>query len=243
MKRTLNVRALMSKENMESFQDVDFDTVVTTNNVKYRVAGQALSQGAFALRIINENYTRRWAANYSANYIDDITQKTGCVKRISVFWKMLLDAAKGQSQSCTLQILTEDEMQELSHSRVLNDSGQKIYLLITQASEYDSFRYPLPVKEAPFTYEEYADTIKLLYEDNKNLQRSLADSDCAATLVSLEQKVEEYSEMLAQVRKQKDNEIALLKKQLKAMKAKLVEVKSINKPNSSAKIEKLRAPR
>ena len=197
----------------------EFETVIATGKYKYRIAGQAASPNSFTIRIINEDYTERWAGNYSANYIDDITQKAGCVKRISVFWRMLVNAVKSETDSVTLQILTEDEMEALSNSRI-GEPDNRLYLLLTHMSEYDCFRYPLPVRVAPFTYEEYADTIKLLYEDNKNLQKALVDSDCTATIMSLETKVEEFTEMMSQLRKQKDLEIARLKRKIKQMKAK-----------------------
>ena len=216
-----------------STQVTEFETVIVTGKEKYRIAGQATTPNAFTIRIINEDYTERWAGNYSANYIDDITTKAGCVKRISVFWRMLVNAAKSETDSVTLQILTEDEIQTLSNSRI-SEPDRKLYLLLTQSSEYDCFKYPLPVRVAPFTYEEYADTIKLLYQDNKNLQKALVDSDCTDTIMSLEQKVEEFSQMMTQLRKQKDMEIATMKKKLRKAKAKLEEANKFRPPTSSS---------
>lgn len=224
-------------------QEVDFDVVIGSASGKYRIAGQAMNHDSFTLRIINEDYTKRWAGTYSANYINDITQKAGCVKKISVFWKMLVNAVKNQNPSVTLEIFTDDEMLSFSHSRVVNDHDPKLYILLTQTSDYDCFKYPLPVPFAAFTYEEYAETIKLLYEDNKNLQKSLAASDCTMTVLSLEEKLEEYTQVIEQLRKQKDLQIATLKRKVKNLKAKIEEKNSRSFYTEPPKRKAPRSPR
>ena len=192
----------------------EFNVVVRGRRGKYRIAGQVLSQDAFTVIAIDETYTHRWAGNFSANFIDDITQKAGCVKRINVFWRMLLSAALGESQTVTLQVLTDDEINS-------NSDDGRIFIVITQQSEFDRFRYPLPLKVARFTYEEYEQTIQLLYEDNKNLKKALANSDSADQIAALEAQVGQYKQKVEDVRRHKDAKIAALKKKMQKLKAKL----------------------
>jgi hypothetical protein len=47
-----------------------------------------------------------WKANFNANYIEEITQKTGSAKKMNVFVKMLFSAISGTSDAVFLDILT-----------------------------------------------------------------------------------------------------------------------------------------
>jgi hypothetical protein len=200
-----------------------FEVVIPGTDGKYRFTGRSNSRDSFTLRIVNEDLTERWTSSYSAAFIDEITQKAGCAKRMNVFWRMLVNAAIGKSQTVALEILTELEIQHASHSTTTVESNERIFLLLTQSSEYDSFRYPLPVKKVPFTNAEYAETIRLLYEDNKQMHETLASSDCIPAVLVLEQKIAEYNEIVKQLRAQKDAEISALKKKVKRLKQKLAE--------------------
>ena len=101
----------------EATTQTEFDIVITTPKAKYRFSGIVINHDSFSLKIINENYTMRWGADFSANYIDDLTTKAGCTKRISVFWKMLLSIAKGESQTASIEVLTPQEVYEIKKSR------------------------------------------------------------------------------------------------------------------------------
>jgi hypothetical protein len=195
----------------------EFNVVVEGTECKYRLFGRATSRGTFSIRILNEDYTQRWMGSYSATFIDEITQKAGCAKKISVFWKMVSDAATRTSRTVTLDILTEEEIQNVGRLRVTSESGHRIFLLVTQSSEYDCFRYPLPVKTVPFTCEEYAETVRRLYQHNK----SLAAADCVSAAIAIEQKLADFRDIVARVQKQKDSEIAALRRKVKALKQKL----------------------
>jgi coiled-coil domain-containing protein 61 len=201
----------------------DFEVVIASPDSKYRLTGRSSNRDSFTLKIINEDFTERWTSSYSAGFIDEITHKAGCAKRITVFWKMLVKAALGESQTVTVEILTEIELQRMSGSRISGDSGDRIFLLLTQSSEYDRFRYPLPVKKVPFTREEYAETIRILYEDNRQMHESLVSSDCIPNVLIIEQKIAEYNTIVNEIRAQKDAEIFVLKKKIKKLKQKLAE--------------------
>jgi hypothetical protein len=198
----------------------EFNAVLEAAECKYRLFGRSASHGTFSIRILNEDYTQRWMSNYSATFIDEVTQKAGCTKKISVFWRMLAEAATRMSRTVKLEIMTEAEIQNVSRLRVSSEPGDTIFLLVTQSSEYDFFRYPLPVKSVPFTCEEYAEMIRLLYQDNKRLLENLAASDCVSSAMVIEQKLTEFSDIVTLVQKQKDDEIAALRRKVKALKQK-----------------------
>lgn len=225
----------------------EFEKIVTTDDKKYRFSGRVLNHDTFSLKIINEDYTLRWAADFSANYIDDLTTKAGCVKKISVFWKMLTEIAENESQTASVEVLTALQVQEIAKSKSKNkiissqnsdnimfnlDPGDerntKLFVVLTQKSEYDLFKYPLSLPPVPFTYEEYAQTIKLLYHDNAQLHKSLIAADCSQLVVSLENKVSEFAAMFAEMKKAKDEKIKALKKKIKFLQARQKEQNQIN---------------
>lgn len=248
-----NIESTVTITSLPESTDVptEFDIVNTTYDVKYRFSGRVLNHDTFSLKIINEDYTLRWAADFSANYIDDVTTKAGCIKRISVFWKMLTEIAQEESQTASLEILTAAQVQEIKDAKSKNptrmmrarqnqnktykfaenlgleDENNKLYVIITQRSEYDCFKYPLALPTVPFTYEEYAETIKLLYHDNAQLHKSLIAADCSQVVKSLENKVTEFAEMFAEMKKAKDDKIKSLKKKIKILQSKQKEQQPI----------------
>jgi hypothetical protein len=211
----------MSCEAISVPKETEFDVVITGDVHRYRVGGQLLNDETFTVRIVNEDLTERWFGNYGANYIDDLTQKAGCVKRLSVFWRMLVDGAKCKSPKLTLEVLTSEEMENLSHSKFGSESDDKLFLLLTHASDYDCFRFPLPVKFVPFSTQELLQTVSELYQDNKRLQRTLAATDCMAQVISIEKKFGELQALLKETQKRSNTKILALKKQVACLKGKL----------------------
>jgi hypothetical protein len=200
----------------------EIEAVVTSGDAKYRITGHS-NRDSFVLKVVNENLTDRWTSTYSAGFIDEITQKAGCAKRITVFWKMLADAATRESQSVTLEILTEAQIQQASRSRTSGESEDRLFVLLTQSSEYDCFRYPLPIKRVPFTRDECLETISLLYEDNRRMHETITAMDCAPAVLVVEQKLAEYMAMVDQMREQLEAERAALKKKVRRLKQKLAQ--------------------
>jgi hypothetical protein len=198
----------------------EFKVVLEAAGCKYHLFGRYTGRETFSIRILNEDYSQRWMRKYSATFINEVTQKAGCTKKISVFWRMLAEAATRMSRTVKLEIMTEAEIQNVSRLRVSSEPGDRIFLLVTQSSECDFFRYPLPVKSVPFTYEEYAEMIRRLRQDNKRLQENLAASDCVSAAMVIEQKLAEFSDIVTLVQNQKDDEIAALRRKVKAIKQK-----------------------
>ena len=57
-----------------------------------------------------------WKGEYSADYLENITNKTGSFKKFPVFAKMLLSSVK-ESDSVFLDLLTAQDLEKLKQKR------------------------------------------------------------------------------------------------------------------------------
>jgi coiled-coil domain-containing protein 61 len=210
----------MSAEAITPTVDDEFDAILAGIGHKYRFTAKLSGSDLFAVQIVNEDFTQRWSGTYSANYVDDMTQKAGCTKKLSVFWRMMRDSI-GESSMLSLEVLTSQEIQNLSHFKLIPEPDDRLFVLLTQKSEYDCFRFPLPLKSVPYSSEELVATIRLLYQDNRDMKRAFAAADCMGPVLAIEKKCEKLQELVKEVQKQKDMKICALKKKVKMLKAKL----------------------
>lgn len=92
-----------------------------------------------------------WRGNFTAKYIEDITQKTGNFKKFSVFIKMLHSALKDESNSVYMDVLTAQDLEELKRKKLgapasaATTTSTKRYLILTSTNEFDKVHYPLPL--------------------------------------------------------------------------------------------------
>ena len=121
----------------------------------------------------------RWHGEFSASYIEEVTQKTGNFKKFSVFVKMLTTSLKRDQKSETVfaDLLTYSDLEMLRSRQTrkpLNTAARpnnKRYLILTYAVEFDRVHYPLPlmhVDEPPA--QALTATIRRLREEIKQLQ-------------------------------------------------------------------------
>ena len=47
-----------------------------------------------------------WKGDFQQKYIEDITSKTGCYKKFSVFVKMMMSALKSETDTVYIDLLT-----------------------------------------------------------------------------------------------------------------------------------------
>ena len=76
-----------------------------------------------------------WRGDYSAKFVEELTNKTGTFKKFNVFVKMLLSAAKSQqmdqgienvdpgSNVVSLALLTQQDLVELKNKKAGNSGG------------------------------------------------------------------------------------------------------------------------
>ena len=97
----------------------------------------------------------RWKGEFSAKYIEEITTKTGSYKKYSVFVKMLFSSLQENraSSSVFLDLLTYEDLESLKtragttnrSTKVHPAVGNKRYIILTYAAEFDRVHYPLPL--------------------------------------------------------------------------------------------------
>ena len=114
-------------------------------------------EDGMTLEIEQKNTGDIWKNVFSAEYIEEITQKTGNFKKFNVFLKMLMTSLSKNSESVFLDILTYQDLQVLktrkqgqssqSQSQGVNASmtNNKRYLILTYVVEFDKVHYPLPM--------------------------------------------------------------------------------------------------
>ena len=108
-----------------------------------------------------ENTGDRWRGEFSAKYIEQITQKTGNFKRFVVFAKMLTVALGQKSETVFVDLLTYNDLEMLKSRKTgkgnnisvnasfgsnrSSSNNKKRYLILTYAVEFDRVHYPLPL--------------------------------------------------------------------------------------------------
>jgi coiled-coil domain-containing protein 61 len=137
---------------------------------------------------VNElNSANQWKGAYDANYIEELTRKTGNFKSFPIFVNMLITALKQESESVSLDLLTFSDLEMLRNKKAAassrpaadtrnqNQNNQKRVLILTYNVEFDRINYPLQLnfigKLDPI---DLLNTVKLLklklnqYEMNSN---------------------------------------------------------------------------
>ncbi|KAK8886015.1 Coiled-coil domain-containing protein 61 [Tritrichomonas musculus] len=214
----------------------EINVVLESNQRKYRLYAQYSTANSFSLQIISEDFTLRYAGEFTAAYIEEITVKSGAFKRLPIFWQILLMACQNTdtSPALTIDIYTATELQNMvafsaplikspksppnSQSDIIYED--KIFLIITQISDFDKIRYPLPLAYTPFTNDELMLSVRRLYKENEKLKGMLDEINASHSIVSLEQKKSMLSADYMDLQNQKNIEIEQLQKKLKQLKVK-----------------------
>ncbi|XP_053328837.1 centrosomal protein CCDC61 [Spea bombifrons] len=100
--------------------------------------------------------TDQWRGEFDAEFIEDLTHKTGNFKQFSIFCNMLHSALTQTSESVTLDLLTYADLELLRHRKVggaprqappprSSNLGSKRYLILIYSVEFDRIHYPLPL--------------------------------------------------------------------------------------------------
>jgi coiled-coil domain-containing protein 61 len=118
--------------------------------------------GVLRLEVESQDGVHRWSGDFAAQYIEEITHKTGNFKRFEVFVSMLCSALAKQGETVTAELLTYADLEALKARR--SGSGPpappsapgskqstKRYFILTYSSEFDRVHYPLPLayQDAP----------------------------------------------------------------------------------------------
>nr|AAH99047.1 MGC115653 protein [Xenopus laevis] len=119
--------------------------------VRIRVTGDRLE-----VEVEDAVTTEQWRGEFDAQFIEDLTHKTGNFKQFSIFCNMLHSALTQSSESVTLDLLTYADLELLRHRKAGGASRQapppkssalssKRYLILIYSVEFDRIHYPLPL--------------------------------------------------------------------------------------------------
>lgn len=104
-----------------------------------------------------------WTAQYSAEKIEENTQKTGSFKKYPIFIKMLLEAIAGSCSEVELDLLTYHDLELLKSRKgyaknMSSVNNNKRYLMLNYVAAFDKVHYPIQLnfEEVPS-----ADRLKL----------------------------------------------------------------------------------
>ncbi|XP_069842947.1 centrosomal protein CCDC61 isoform X2 [Dendropsophus ebraccatus] len=100
--------------------------------------------------------TDQWRGEFDAEFIEDLTHKTGNFKQYAIFCNMLHSALTQSSESVTLDLLTYADLELLRHRKAggaqrsapparSSSLTSKRYLILIYSVEFDRIHYPLPL--------------------------------------------------------------------------------------------------
>ena len=187
--------------------------------------------------------SKRWKGEFSANYIETLTQKSKSFKKFPVFLKMLTSGLDCTTDSVIVDLLTYQELEMFRSSRnpgtnSSTSSNSKLqtkrYLILTFSGEFERVHYPLPL-----SFEE-APNIETL---QKTILRLKAELDQAKRVKELEldplKLLQENEDLKQQVKKFEHNQIlaAVPRKGAVEIDNLIRESKLLEQENESLKLE------
>ena len=122
---------------------------VLVNGLEYSVKCLIDKEDEFSIEAQNLRTGELWKDNFSDEYIENITKKTGSFKRYVVFLDMLTEAIKDAAEHVYVELLTYADLLALKHGKpAKKSSDNKRYLILTYKVKYDTVHYPLPLQYA-----------------------------------------------------------------------------------------------
>ncbi|CAJ1382737.1 unnamed protein product [Effrenium voratum] len=136
------MEALFAKSERRQFNDAEYVLSVSGDTESLSVEVEHAEDG------------RRWRSRFAANFVEEITRRTGNAKKFDVFVRMLLSALAQESDCVYLDVLTARDLEMLR--RHANPQGppttnpttaqsDKRYMILTYRAEFDKVHYPLPL--------------------------------------------------------------------------------------------------
>lgn len=158
------------------FRGYDYDVTLSVGDEKRKEA--------MTIEVEDGATADQWKATFSADYIQDLTQKTGNYKQFDIFVSMFESALTKTSDSVTLDLLTYADLQLLRNlkSNATQASSESLnskrYLILTYSVEFDRIHYPLPLpylgKPDPVAL---LRTIRELRSENEDYRKRVANED------------------------------------------------------------------
>jgi coiled-coil domain-containing protein 61 len=194
--------------------DTQFDTAIQFRREQFRLQGRFMSDDYFSLSLVSRDFTERWFAGFSSDWIEEVTQRTGAFKRLPTFWRMLCNAALGISKAVSVEIIVSADVLESLGSKAVDD---RVYVILTQVSEFERIKYPLPLDTKPFENDELISRIRYLHRENERLRELLELNGKDESVDTLEKQASALTARIEEVRTDKDREIASLQGRLSSL--------------------------
>ena len=168
-------------------------------------AGPSPGQPTLVVEVEHRDTGSRWSGDFSARYVEDICAKTGSYKRFHTFVHMLTSAARGDSDSLSIDLLSYGDLEALKRMRESSSSGRadaaaagggsgppsahssKRYLILTYTSEFDRVHYPVPLgDEAEPDVPSLQRTCMRLRDELRAMRALQGEADAAAAAAAAE---------------------------------------------------------
>ncbi|KAJ3025913.1 UNVERIFIED_CONTAM: Coiled-coil domain-containing protein 61 [Siphonaria sp. JEL0065] len=98
-----------------------------------------------ALSVVLTYGAQVWRGSFSAQYIEEVSKKTGNFKRFPVFGEMLLsclDSAATSTSTCALDLISAADLANTANNQQnISDitSHERVYLVLTYAAAFDRY--------------------------------------------------------------------------------------------------------
>jgi hypothetical protein len=119
---------------------------------------------------------------------------------------MFCNAGLKLSKSVSLDVIVPSALLET----LTTVSEDKIYIILTQGTEFDQIKYPLRFRRTDFTKEELIVTTRKLYSEKLKLKERAAPKIVRDSVETLEERVSKLNEELMELQNAKDDEIERL---------------------------------
>ncbi|XP_070243581.1 centrosomal protein CCDC61 isoform X3 [Bos mutus] len=126
--------------------------------VRVMVSGQVLE-----LEVEDRMTADQWRGEFDANFIEDLTHKTGNFKQFSIFCNMLESALTQSSESVTLDLLTYTDLESLRNRKMGGRPGP----LASRSAQLNSKRYLILIYSVEF------DRVSRLVSEKRELEAQL----------------------------------------------------------------------
>ena len=206
-----------------------FEHFLDTKEGKFILRGKLRKDERFSLCLIRRELSDRWSKDFNPLQIHSICSKVGNVKKMLVIWEILYnytDLDKNYHLDC---IFNPNESTK--------DGNQRIYLVIEEKTKYQVSKIPLPLDQMPFTFEEYQENCKFLY--NRIFQLECIKLAQEKEINELKQQMNKERSSMSQTERNMKSNIKKLKTKIQAKEQKelidrLSQPKFVNRANDTS---------
>jgi len=185
----------------------------------------------FFLLIKDAQSNSAWANDFSADYINQITKKTGNTKTFSVFLKLLCTSLEATHPALRVDFLSYQDIESLRSGHKLQEClsdyqvGKK-YLILSYITEFEKAHYPLPLllqEEVEYSEKDqsmdFHSNYEFLQQENSELREHLAMLSTENEMIKSE--FEAFKHNSEEETNQLKHKNSMMEKELKRVKGEL----------------------